>query len=122
MDITQTVKGIIVLQQMLDKNVKRVLDALKDKAIPLDDRWKAFIEMGEKVKMPIATYGDGFVEILDKNLTMYDDFYVDRHQTVKYVNLYNQIKNLDREIPEKNIAKWKEAVLQSGYGGFIHDW
>lgn len=122
MDITQKIEGIIVLQQMVDKNVKEVLTSLKDKSIPLDDRWKAFIEMGEKVKMPIETYGDGFVEILHKNLTMYDDFYIERHQTVKYVDLYEQIEELDTEIPEENIAKWKEAVLQSGYGGFIHDW
>ena len=122
MDTTQKIEGIILLQQMVDKNVKEVLTSLKDKSIPLDDRWKAFIEMGEKVKMPIQTYGGGFAEILHKNLTMYDDFYIERHQTVKYVDLYEQIGGLDMEIPEENIAKWKEAVLQSGCGGFIHDW
>lgn len=122
MNITDKVASIQEMQAQIDARVKEVLSELKDTSVPLDERWEAFIKISEKVKLPIQSYGDGFVDYLGDNMTLYDDFYIERHQTVKYVDMAEQFDELETEISAENIAEWKEKVLQSGYGAFIHDW
>lgn len=103
---------------------------IKDKEIPLETRWTAFIENGDI--LPVELYGDGYLDWLSDNMTMYDDFYVDRGQTYLYSDmwerlteiLYDGAKNMiaENNITQETVDEWREKVLASGYGGFEYDW
>lgn len=123
MNLNEEVQSLKALQAEVDARVKAVLDALKDKSLSLDDRWTTFLSLDQNgIKMPMNNYGDGFVDHLDDNATMYDDFYVDRYATITYADMYERIMESDDEKLMKNVDSWRELVLQSGFGGFTHDW
>lgn len=66
---------------------------------------------------------------------LYDDFYLDRYATATFSEIDDQVcqnSTLEGEEPgyraefwDACYAKrdeWREAVLASGYSGFINDW
>lgn len=90
-----------------------------DKNIPLNDRWAIF-KLVENV-LPCETYGDGNIDTLDSGACLYDDFYIERHETVEYISMYERI--VDREkYTQDQIDAWREAVLADGNGSFEFDW
>ncbi len=95
----------------------RILEVTRDKSIPIFSRWEIFEKSYSLLDN--KAYGDGFVEILGKNITLYDDFHIDRNQTTSYLDLFADI--VERGYIE-NLDEWKELVLQSGYGSFTYDW
>lgn len=115
-----------VLSQKLAEAKGAIAPMLKDQTIPLDERWTAFQRLMTLAPLKVQSYGDGFVDWLGDNLTLYDDFYIERHETVMYVDFLERITDEyfseKRPISPENIAEWKEQVLQSGYGGFKFDW
>ena len=107
-------------------NFEEVIAKLKDTSIPLFERWEAFSELVDNNGLTsIKTYGDGFVYTLDKSLELYDDFHVERHETMLYTDMLETIREnsrLERLLGETVIDAWKEKVLAEGYAGFKHDW
>lgn len=113
-------------------DLSAVLNSLKDKSIPLDERWEAFeILVNGNVFNKIETYGDGYIDTLvrvdGKESTLYDNFYIERHETTKFPDMLEKIlepawKTNEMEYTPESIVKWKEKVLASGNSGFTNDW
>lgn len=101
-----------------------VLPMLVDKSFSLDDRWKLFELLSDENVLGAETYGRGHVDILGKGITLYDTFYIERYETIKYVDMLDFIDdNKDRVgIAEDAIIAWKEAVLLAGNQEFTNDW
>lgn len=109
------------LKDSLAKLGEVIAAQLKDTSIPLDERWQAFMSLPPDT-LPTQGYGKGFVHLLDDNLTLYDDFYIERHETTAYADMFERIEDGEVEVADEALAKWKEQVLASGYQAFTHDW
>lgn len=125
--INSSLKEIIDLMIESKKNTDTILagaiDALKNTDIPLTERWAAYTELVEKnIYNKNQLYGDGFIDDLGEGLTLYDEFYVERRETVKYVDMYERIMEDEDNYEQENISAWQEKVLQSGYTSFTYDW
>lgn len=114
-----------------DLNVRKaafiapLIAAYQDKTKPLEERWALFEECSAAGLLGKATYGDGFIDTLNRNGTLYDDFYIERYQTVDYTDMYKRIledEDEEDEYPQEAIDAWREAVLASGKGSFTYDW
>lgn len=112
-------------------DISEALVALKDKSINIDERWNAYSAMvNNGVLNNEQSWGDGFLDVLKRTdgreLTMYDDFYVERHQTMSFVDMYDAIMEYsimhDAELTSESIENWRETVLASGLASFVHDW
>tara|TARA_Y100001001_G_scaffold164642_1_gene197769 strand:- start:2459 stop:2851 length:393 start_codon:yes stop_codon:yes gene_type:complete len=130
MSITLTAKKFVEARKMLDEEVEPLLNSLKTPDLPLVDRWAAYTTLVEgNVLTNIESYGDGFVETLGRNLTLYDDFHCERHETMLYTDMYQHILEADGDYQQDLVAAretacdaWREKVLASGTAGFKHDW
>jgi hypothetical protein len=129
-NLTDTVSRLIEAVETAKNGLAPILEQLKDPSIPLDERWKAYTDL---VKAGVLDnneiYGDGFVDTLGENLTLYDDFYVERHETRDFIDMYDHIMESDGDYQkelvaarETNLAAWQEEVLASGYSSFTYDW
>ena len=130
MTFTETVESVLNAKRDLDAFSKSAIDSLKDKTILLADRWEAYTQL---VKANVFVHkdvcGDGFIETLDDNATLYDDFNVDRYCTATFVSMYERMMTADPkwdeqvcEYRDRNLEIWQEQVLQSGYTSFTYDW
>lgn len=113
-------------------SLESMLLAFKNKEIPLDTRWEAYTIL---VKGEVLTdgdgYGDGFIDTLKdpdgSEYTLYDDFYMERHETKTYPNMlesfmeWNTFDEKKKPTPE-SVIEWKEMVLASGNANFTNDW
>lgn len=104
---------------------------LRDKFIPIDIRWDMFVHSNDI--LPTNWYISDCTDILSDCL--YDDFGIDRSQTLFFKDIVERVQDsitLEGEEPDrysarfdemfKKLPEFKEAVLQSGYSGFINDW
>lgn len=112
-------------------DISEALEALKNKSINIDERWNAYEFMVKNgVLNKKQSWGDGFIDVLKRTdgreLTMYDDFYVDRHNTVLFVDMYEAIMEYGEmhgvELTGESIENWRETVLAHGLASFVHDW
>lgn len=121
MDIESIVVEIIDLDERVKAFIPYIQTFLKDINISISRRWEAFTKVARH--MPCQRYGDGFVNLLDGDLTLYDDFCIDRYQTTNFEKMLMKInESSERVYPDAAVTAWKEAVLASGYGSFIYDW
>lgn len=126
----EEVDQLLAEQRALSVKVDEVISKLKDISIPVADRWLAFTKLTEnKLFVNYELYGDGFIDTLGSNLTLYDDFYYERCETVEYTSMFEHLMEADGEYQKKlvearenNLDAWREAVLASGYSGFKYDW
>lgn len=93
---------------------------VKDKSIPIDERWEAFIKADVA---PIAnTYHnpDG----IDWNkYTLYDDFYCDKYATMTAQSLFELCEDkADDEDFEYDPEAVKEYFMENFISGFINNW
>lgn len=105
---------------------------INDPVAPLTQRWELFVRLVEAGILPEETYGDGFIDELDENATLYDDFNVERHETVTYPGMYSRmLKGGEWDSVNKvgtpmydasMMDAWREKVLAAGYGSFTYDW
>jgi hypothetical protein len=125
----------------LDNCIGRLRDTyLTDKTVPLDERWAAYKEVAELLPINSDYTGNVFEKILG-DISLYDEFNIDRYQTARYVD---QVEGLEDDldwaeeevdvtyaqprevyVPAYNreqITQIKEEVLASGTQGFIYDW
>lgn len=99
---------------------------LKDKSIPLEERWNLFTGYGihlldETCDCPYLNWDNG------EEIFIYDDFYINRHQSVWYTYLVDCIIEYTEDNPEYNYSedrlnKLKEQILSNGYSSFLYDW
>lgn len=105
-----------------------LLVQLKDTSLPLDERWDAYTQLvNNDILVREMTYGDGFLDVLDKNGSMYDDFNTDRGQTLTFPDMYQMVMDGDEwneslVAMQPNLPAWQEKVLASGYSSFTYDW
>lgn len=128
MNIHADVTDLINARKLLNMGLTPVMDKLKDQTIDLADRWIAYTKLVENNILEDDIYGDGYIDILG-NLTLYDNFHVDRHQTMSFPDMYEHIMEADGEYQkelvearDKNLSQWQEKVLASGYASFTYDW
>lgn len=114
--------GIVeAAKQELDEAVGLVLKQIQNvEGESLDERWKAYVKIHEL--LPTETYGDGFIEDINTSWTMYDDFYIERHETVDYPTMYERIKAQLEVKQSEALDMWRERVLATGDGAFTYDW
>lgn len=124
------VKSLLKAKEELDSNLKIVLESLKDTSVPLDERWDVYKVLVKKnIIIETESYGDGFIESFlesssGRELTPYDDFYIERYETTSYTSLWDRIKDrVDQDvITAESADRWREKVLASGQAGFRYDW
>jgi hypothetical protein len=126
--IVQTANDLVNAKPSLES----LLITFKDKNIDLDTRWEAYtILVKGNVLTAKESYGDGFIDTLDvgRELTAYDDFYIERHETVKFLDMYERFGEWEagaygNKVPPtpESVIAWKEKVLASGYASFRYDW
>lgn len=96
---------------------------VKDKNIPLEERWKTFIDSDLGDHKPFIERFEGMD---DENYT--DKYYIKRYQTVDVEALYEwgTEDNYDDEEPELNTVEkqnaFKEDVLNKFIKSFEFDW
>lgn len=130
MSITLRAQKFVEARKMLNEGVQPLLNSLKTTDLPLEDRWASFTTLVKgDVLTEIESYGDGFIEELDTNMTLYDDFNCERHETMLYTDMYERIMEADGDYQKKlvaaretNLDAWRERVLACGKAGFTNDW
>ena len=119
------------LLSKVDSVVTVTCELLKDPRFSLEDRWSLYLKI-EKL-LPIDTYISNVINILTDSV--YDDFYMERHQVKSYSQIAETIlegRTQDGDDPDDyseaydrmyaKFDEFREAVLSSGYGGFENDW
>lgn len=121
-----------VFRNIAETLQSEVWTMLKDKSIPLNERWKVFVEASGGVINKVNSYYMDFQSMTKAGFggSWYDDFYLDRHQTMELTSLVECLEdrnNLNSDskrfkMTEEQIEELKEEILQSGYTGFVFDW
>lgn len=126
--------GIVLgYMDFINGYMDNIKTGLADTSIDLDSRWYFYdLLVKAGVLREIETYGDGFIETLNENMTLYDDLSYERHETVKYLEMYERIQDNSgdedawnerwKSITQETIDAWREQVLASGFSGFCYDW
>jgi len=121
---------LLAAHALIQTEMQPLLQSLKDTSIPLDERWDAYTQLVEKnILINEQNYGDGFLaEAFGyNNVSLYDDFNMDRHETRTFPDMWSHMNEDYNEMPDcyKDDAKrdaWRERVLASGFSGFEYDW
>ena len=123
------IDAILSAHVLVQTQLPALLESLKDTSIPLDERWDAYTQLVDKsILVNEAGAGDGFLSHVfgHSNVSLYDDFYMDRHETRTMPEIWDRITEEDADLD--NYAdpilrdQWRERVLASGLSGFCHDW
>ncbi len=118
----------------LDYCLEQLKDTyLTDKTVPLDERWATYEKVAEMLPIEPWVCNDCIREVLG-DISLYDDFYIERYTTVRYVNIVEgmleEADYFERDSDPENEPRYtkeqiealQECVLASGVQGFIHDW
>lgn len=131
MELNNRVEGLIEARRLTLEGLAPIMEMLKDREIPLDERWAAYTQLvNNHILINIEPYGDGYLDNLGPNFTLYDDFNADRYQDVTYTEMYDVIMDSDETykqefhaLKDSNVLKeWQEQVLELGFSGFTYDW
>lgn len=130
MSLVEELRIIKQHKAVLDSNVENIIIQLKDTNLPLFDRWEAYTDLVRTGSLNRnVSFGDGYVDILDEDMTLYDDFCVERHEQRRYIDMYDHMMDAEEAFDEKmvrarqkNLVEWQETVLQSGCSSFTFDW
>ncbi len=111
-----------------------ILNVLKDTFYPLPERWELFKKCPADL-LKTETYGppSGLDTLAGHEIVWYDDFYIERHETVDSVDIVERMEeNLTstyssqfferHTVTQADIDAYKEAVLQSGVKEWEYDW
>lgn len=111
--------------QKYEEDGQRLKDEVKqfvqDKTKPLEERWEIFClaEMGERGDW-VEDF-DSLNKVYGGEVSWYDDFCVERMQTVYLTNVLDTLTSKDN-ITEEQINEFKEEVLQKFIWSFEFDW
>lgn len=125
--ILEKLKTIEALNAEKNTVVQDLLTTIKDKNIDLDTRWNLYtLLVKNEYHRKISVCGDGYVDdvaVDGEELIPYDDFYVERYETLSYISMCDRIVNTSSEsVDQARLPAWKERVLQSGETHFKYDW
>lgn len=104
------------------------LQYIANKEIPLEDRWNVFAEAPYEWKHHCSYIEHFDVEekLQNGSICWYDDFFIDRYQTVNLADFVEDLRgdNYDSEErwPEELISEFMEEVLDKNLGSFVNDW
>jgi len=122
---------LLAAHALIQKEMQPLLESLKDISISLDERWNTFTLLVEKnILVNENPYGDGYLSETFgyNNVSLYDDFNMDRHETRTMIEIWDRI--IDPYYEDTMCAytdpvkrdQWRERVLASGFSGFENDW
>lgn len=121
----------------LAETIGRLQDTfLTDQTQPLEERWEAYQVVADYLPIDPYITTDCIRGALGEYVSLYDDFRIQRYQTVKYTEF---VENLEEDLqyaleyrgPEEDVMpyykredidKLRELVLASGKQGFVMDW
>lgn len=120
----------------LAETIGRLQDTfLKDQTQPLEERWEAYKAIAQYLTIDPYITNDCIREAFGENTSLYDDFYIEKYQTVKYTEFVENLEEnlqvaLEYRGPEdvsvdytrEEIDKLRELVLASDKQGFVMDW
>lgn len=111
----------------LRTDLPAIQEMLKDQSIPLEDRWSAYTDLvTNHILVNEASLADGFISTLGPNMTLYDDFNIDRYCSSTFPEMYDTIMDAEEDelfaVQTTTLPAWQEQVLQSGLSGFEYDW
>lgn len=93
---------------------------LRDKSVSLEERSEAFhLFYGLLEYSPYVDYL--FLSIVDKNINLYEDFFVEKYERVDYIDLINKFSK-KLSLSENTINELTKIAVISGYRGFVYDW
>jgi len=121
---------ILIAHATIQNDMQPLLDSLKDRSIPLDERWAAFTALVENnILVNEKNYCDGFLaDIFGSNkVSLYDDFHMDRNESRTFVEIWESMNDEFFEGGETYADPmlrdaWREKVMASGFSGFEYDW
>src|SRR5512139_1306993 len=108
----------------------RFLAFIKDKDVPLDERWETFKEAPNEFlvhDLSVVTF-EAEKLLPRKEIVWYDgDFYIERYQVVHMTDFIEDMcaDKIDMEEPgwtQELVDAFKEEILQTGLGSFEYDW
>ena len=124
-DLINNVEKFFEDQKAIKKKVQKYL---KDRSVPLEERWSFYLKIEEKGVLENDSCGNGYVEALTEGtkqeLCLSDDFGMSKHETRSFSCIleYVEYEDFAIKVPEENLNSWKEEVLKSGYDSFTWDW
>jgi hypothetical protein len=134
-------EAALKIKDDLDNCICRLVNTyFVDQSVPLDERWEVYTKVSTLLPINSDYVGNVFEKVLG-DISLYDEFNIDRYQTALYVD---QVESLECDLEyaeeeanvtyaeprevyvpaynRKQITQIKEAVLASGTQGFIYDW
>lgn len=110
------------LKNIEDGIIEQLKATVKDKSQPLEERWQLFCDARKGERRPFYIQPAG----LDwDKVTLFDDFYIDRYQTVWVTDWYEQcIEMRDSEDIKLQFDgdAFREWILEMFIWSFVNDW
>ncbi len=91
---------------------------LKDKSIPVDERWDLWLRAPSEIKNH-SSFIEHF-KFRGEEISWYDDFYEQKGATVMLENVIESIAEDEEEI--EPINNLKDQILERNLESFIYDW
>jgi hypothetical protein len=117
---------------------KTFCEVIKDKTIPLNDRWDLWRGAPSDLKAHDSCVVHFDIEDKVGEISWYDDFYIERHETVDMFDLIERIREdvkygamdyaYTKRITKKFVEcselldEWREEILQMNLESFEFDW
>ncbi len=134
-DLASLQSDIVGLEWKVKEVKNEFAEFIKDKSIPLDERWEFFKEAPEylKNKSSYIEHFDAETLLEEGEIVWYDEFYIERYQECELVNVISSIEdriNSKDDYPHSRGADYsvefleafKEEILQKNMHSFVHDW
>lgn len=112
------------IEDLAEGSRKDFGDLIKDKSVPLDERWELFCRAPDSIKLHDRWIHEFKWEEKHQAISWYDDFYMDRHQTVDMQAIIEIMEENESgtEYSEEMILDMKEEILDKNLGSFCNDW
>jgi hypothetical protein len=116
-----TVEHVEHWKYCLENDIKLVQFAIKNKSISLEERWKMYLIVRPYLETK-GIYMD--FETLEnvREVSWYDDFYLDRHAVMELDEDFLERAAEKFELNQQQLDALAEEILESGYGSFKNDW
>lgn len=118
-------ENIAHLERQIKETKAEFSEYIKDKNIPLKERWKLFKKAPDYLKKHESWIMNFDAESLleDGEIVWYDDCYVERYSTVDTTSMIEWFSESDRKKFTKDfIEALREEILQKNLGSFVNDW
>lgn len=106
----------------------RFLAFIKDKSVPLNERWETYLEAPREFLEHHfwVVHFDSEKLLESGEISWYDDFGADRGVTVSGADIIDRMEDSiefeDDVYTPEIVAAFKEEILQKGLGSFDYDW